>query len=119
MTEVRLHIDGYPDSDADERAELAWRLEEDLRAAEIDAVSRPAADAPQGAKGGALAWAELVVTLAGTLPPFLAAVLGWTQRHPGASITLEIDGDKLTLDEASDEERRALVEAFLDRHGGG
>ena len=119
MTEVRLHIEGYPDSDAEERAELAWRLEEDLRAAEVEDVSRPAADSPEGAKGGALMWAELIVTLAGTIPSFLSAVLGWTQRHPGASITLEIDGDKLTLDKASDEERRQLVEAFLERHGGG
>lgn len=81
-------------------------------------MSRRAADAPEGAKGGAFVWAELVVTLAGIVPSFLSAVLGWTQRHPGASITLEIDGDKLTLDKASESERRQLVEAFLDRHGG-
>jgi hypothetical protein len=117
MTDVRLHIDGYPDSDSEERAELAWRLEQDLRAADIENVSRPATDAPEGAKGGALAWAELIVTLAGTVPSFLPAFLGWARRHPGASITLEIDGDKLTVDNASESERRRLVEAFLARHG--
>jgi catechol 2,3-dioxygenase-like lactoylglutathione lyase family enzyme len=40
-------------------------------------------------------------------------------RHPDAGITLEIGGDKLTLDKASPADRQRLVEAFLARHGGG
>ena len=92
MTEARLHIVGYPDSDDEERAELAWRLEEDVRAADVEAVARPAAVAP------------------------LAAVVGWNQRHPGAAVTVELRGDKLTLDRATEEERSRLVQAFLDRH---
>jgi hypothetical protein len=58
------------------------------------------------------------VTLAGSLPPFVAAVRGWLDRHPGASITVEIDGDQLALSDASPRERRQLIAAWMARHGG-
>ena len=117
MAELRLHVAGYPDSDDEERAELAWRLREELRVHGVDDVSHPSVSAPAGAKGDALAWAQLVVGLAGTVPPLVMALQGWLGRHPRAAITLEIGGDRLTLDEASPAEQRRLVEAFLDRHG--
>jgi hypothetical protein len=73
--------------------------------------------APEGAKGAGLEWAQLVVTLAGTLPPFIVALQGWLGRHPRAAVTLEIGGDKLSIPDASPAERRRLVETFLARHG--
>jgi membrane-associated two-gene conflict system component 1 (EACC1) len=118
MTEVRLHVVGYPDSDDEERADLAARLREELRERGIDDVSHPAADPPPGAKGGALEWAQLVVTLAGTVPSLALAIQGWVGRHPNAAVTLEIDGDRLTLDEASPADRQRLLETFLARHDG-
>jgi hypothetical protein len=118
MSEVRLHVAGYPDSDDEERAELAWRLREEISGGAVDDVSHPSVSAPPGAKGGALEWAQLLVTLAGTLPPFLMAVRGWLDRHRGAAVTVEIGGDTLTLGEGSEEDQRRLVDAFLARHGG-
>ena len=86
----------------------------------VDDVEHPEAEAPAGAKGGALEWAQLVVTLAGTRAgPMITALQGWLGRHPRAAVTLEIDGDKLTLDEASAAEQQRLVETFLARHGAG
>jgi len=119
MTELRMQVVGYPDSDEEERAELAWRLREEIRERGIDEVSRPSVRPPPGAKGGAVEWAQLVVTLAGTVPPMIMALQAWLGRHRGAAVTLEIDGDKLTLDDPSAEDQRRLVETFLARHGGG
>jgi len=118
MTEVRVHVAGYPDSDDEERADLTTRLREDLLAGQVD-VAHPDATAPTGAKGGALEWAQLVVTLAGSVPAMVAALQGWFGRHPRAAVSIEIDGDTLTLGEASPAERRRLVETFLERHGAG
>jgi hypothetical protein len=118
MTDVRVHVDGYPDSDDEERADLTSRLRADLLAYDVD-VSHPATDAPPGAKGAGLEWAQLVVTLAGTVPAMVAAVQGWLGRHPRASVTLEIDGDRLTLEEASAADQQRLVDTFLARHGAG
>jgi len=118
MTEIRLHIGGYPDSDGEERADLAWRLMEEMREHGVDKVSHPSTQPPPGAKGGAVEWAQVVVTLAGSAPPLIMALQGWRGRHPRAAVTLEIDGDTLTLGEAAPDEQRRLVEAFLARHGG-
>jgi Effector Associated Constant Component 1 len=116
MTEIRLHIGGYPDSDAEERADLAWRLREEMLGLGVDKVAHPSTQPPPGAKGGAVEWAQLVVTLAGSAPPLIMALQGWLGRHPSAAVTLEIDGDTLTLGEASPDEQRRLVETFLARH---
>jgi hypothetical protein len=118
MTEVRLHVVGYPDSDEEERADLASRLREDIREQGIDEVAHPPVPPPPGSKGGALDWAQLVVTFAGTVPPLVMAIQGWLGRHPNAAVTLEIGGDRITLDEASPADRQRLLEAFLARHGG-
>ena len=118
MTDVRVHVAGYPDSDDEERADLATRLRADLLAHRLD-VSHPEAQALPGSKGAGLEWAELVVTLVGTMPAMIAALQGWRARHPRAAVSLEIDGDKLTLDDASPAEQRRLVETFLARHGAG
>jgi hypothetical protein len=119
MTEVRLHVVGYPDSDEDERAELASRLREEIQEQGIDDVAHASVPPPPGSKaGGALDWAQLVVTFAGTVPSLVMAIQGWLGRHPDAAVTLEIGGDRLTLEQASPAERRQLLETFLDRHGG-
>jgi len=112
-------VAGYPDSDDEERADLAWRLREEMRDRGVDDVSHPSIRPPPGAKGGAVEWAQLVVSLAGTVPPLIMALQGWLGRHPKAAVTLEIDGDTLTLGEATADEQRRLVETFLARHGGG
>ena len=59
----------------------------------------------------------MVVTLAGSLPPLVAAVRAWLGRHPEASIELEIDGDRLMLSEPSASERRELIGTWMKRHG--
>jgi hypothetical protein len=118
MTQVRLHVSGYSDSDDEECADLTTRLRADLLARDL-AVSYPPAEALPGSKGASLDWAQLVVTLAGAVSPMIAALQGWLGRHPRAAVSLEIDGDKLTLEEASPAEQRRLVETFLARHGAG
>jgi hypothetical protein len=119
MTQVRVHVDGYPDSDDEERADLAARLRQEMAEQGVEDVAHPEAVAPEGAKGGALEWAQLVVGLAGTIGPMLTALRAWLGRHPRAAVTLEIDGDTLTLAEASPAEQKRLVETFLARHGAG
>jgi hypothetical protein len=117
MTQLRVQVQGLPDSDDEERAELAGRLRDEMVLQGVEDVAHPEADAPTGAKGAAFEWAQLVVGLAGSIGPLLSALRGWLGRHPDAGITLEIDGDTLTLEKASAADRQQLVEAFLARHG--
>src|SRR3954469_5561002 len=108
MTDVRLHVGGYPDSDEEERADLASRLRADLQDNDLE-VAHPDAPEPPGAKGGALEWAELVVTVAGSMQGMTAAMQGWLGRHQGATVSLEIDGDRLTLQDASAADQHRLL----------
>ena len=117
VLEVRLRVAGFSDSDPEEQAELAWRLQEELSSLDVEDVTRAPTAPRAGAKGAALEWAQLVVTLAGTLPALAAAVRCWAERHPGAEVTLEVDGDRVTLSDASPEERQRLLSAWLRRHG--
>ena len=119
MAQLRVQVQGLPDSDDQERAELARRLRDEMLQQGVEEVAHPEVNAPEGAKGAAFDWAQLVVGLAGSLGPLLAALRGWIGRHPDAGITLEIDGDKITLDKASPGDRQRLIEAFLARHGTG
>jgi hypothetical protein len=119
MAQLRVQVQGLADSDDEERAELASRLRDEMLEQGVEEVAHPEAHTPQGAKGAAFEWAQLVVGLAGSLGPLLTALRGWIGRHPDAAITLEIDGDTITLDKASPADRQRLVEAFLARHGGG
>ena len=85
MLEVRLTVAGFRDSDPEEQAELAWGLQGELSSLDVESFTRAHAEAPPGAKGAALDWAQLVVSLAGTLPALVAAVRSWTSllRAPG------------------------------------
>ena len=116
MTDMRLHVAGYRDSDAEERAELTWQLEQELRELDVDAVRRPSAEAPEGAKGSGMEWASLVVSFAGALPALVAMVRTWQSRHEGATISIEIDGDTLTLTNPSTSERAELIEDWIAEH---
>ena len=82
--ELRLFMGGYDDSDSQERGKLAGEL-----AHALDAVAdvRPGEGvAPPRAKGaGAIEWAQLVVTLAGTLPVVMQTIQSWLERRGGVS----------------------------------
>jgi hypothetical protein len=112
VTDVRLDIAGYADSDEREREKLGRELAGMLRRLDVEDVSAVRRPAPEGAKGDALQWAQLVVTSVGVLPALLTALRGWLGRHPGASVSIEIDGDSLTLSEPSSEERGKVVSAW-------
>jgi hypothetical protein len=118
VTELRLHIVGFADSDQEERAELAFGLERELLELDIEDISRSSPEPPSGAKGTTFEWAELIVSAGTALAPLVAVARSWLGRHPKASITLTIDGDTLALTDATEDERSELIAAWMARHGG-
>jgi hypothetical protein len=114
--ELHLFMRGYEDSDAQERAELAGQLASQLHG--ISVVRHPpATDPPASAKGTALEWASLIVTLVGTLPVTVQAIQSWLDRRGRrTSVTLRLGEDEITLESPSDAEQRELLRQFLERH---
>ena len=115
--ELHLSVIGFPNSGDDERAQLAGALRSELLAGPVEDVNHPSAPLPEGAKGEALEWAQLVVAFGGTLPPLILAVRSWLRRGPdGVKVEVEIDGDVITLAEPTEAEQARLLEAWLRRH---
>jgi hypothetical protein len=67
--DVKVRVTGYPDSDAQEHAELAWRLDEAPRQLDVDGISRPELKQPREAAGSGSERARLIET--------------WMKRHGG------------------------------------
>lgn len=115
MQWMALHVEAR-DSDRHQVAELTWDLKEELEQSRAEAIEHAEGVAPEGAKGDALEWAQLVVMLSGGLPGLIALIRGWAARNDDVAVSVEIDGDRITLDAATRAERRALVDAFVTRH---
>ena len=115
---MRVQVLGAQDSDDHELAELMRRLKDDLGHLDADDVRHLPAKAPPGAKGAALDWAQVIVTLSGSLPPLIALVRSFSRRNRNCAVVLEADGDTLRLEGGSEDERRQLAEAWLARRQG-
>jgi hypothetical protein len=117
---ISVDPDPGPDADAELREETARRLQGVLTEVDVDSVQQVReAAAPAGAKGDPVSLGSLLVTLAasgGVLTTLIGAVQSWLTRSERCSVTMEIDGDKITLTGASSEEQRRLATAFIKRH---
>jgi hypothetical protein len=116
--DVLVRVDAGPGADDAYTAELAQQLRSELVAHDLDPVV-PVSTAPAGAKGVGLDIGALVVALAasgGLLTTLLGVLQAWLLRHSGSRIVLEVDGDRVELTGATDEERRRALEAWLARY---
>jgi Effector Associated Constant Component 1 len=114
---IILHLAGDEESDVEEVAQLSSYLRRELLELDVEDVEHVPAVVPAGAKGAAFEWAQLAVTMAGTAVPLIGALRGWLGRHRECSVTLEIDGDRLTLSGVDAAEQSRLANVWLERHG--
>ncbi|WP_049575099.1 hypothetical protein [Streptomyces sp. SBT349] len=118
---LRLELVGAPDSDTEELDGLTAQLRNDLLELDVEDVRRAPAvgGLPDGAKAGTtVAVGALVVTAA----PFLVRqvlhlVDTWLQNRPDTTVRVELDGGSIELGHASAEERRRLIDLFVDEAG--
>lgn len=114
-----------PDADAERLDTLARYLREELRDLPLDSISTPAAgELPAGARGiDAAMVGSLLLALgqsADGLKSVIEAVRSWLHRgDSGRTIRLEMDGDALELEGATDAERERLIQLFVERHSAG
>jgi hypothetical protein len=113
---VRIDID--PEADLAEWEETTRNLRRDFLELDVADASFLSAPPPYGAKGDAVTWGTLVLTLAsgGVLQTVVGKLIDWISHRESRSVTLEIDGDKLQLEKLSKPEQHQLIDAFLARH---
>ncbi len=123
MSSLILRLDLH--EDAQQSAEA---LSRDLRAALLECPEVQTAEAralpPEMAIKGAAAidWNTILVALAsgGALSTLIAALQAWVQTRRQVSVTVELDGDTLTIVGRGpySEEQRMAIEQFRARHKG-
>jgi hypothetical protein len=107
--------------DDDALAEMAEQLRTELAELDVDDVA-PAVegDAPPGTKAiDLLAIGALVVKFVSSrkvLTNVVEVVRDWMTRNGGGSIRLEVDGDVIELSSASADDRRVLIDSWIERH---
>jgi hypothetical protein len=115
-TSVVITVDLGPGTDDEEAERLATQLRSELLQLDVDGVERVSeGEAPEGAKAIELiALGSLLVKFG---PEVIDAVAGtlqaWLGRGQNRKITVQIGDTEISVDGASDEERRKLVDAFL------
>jgi hypothetical protein len=120
--ELRLRL-AEDDADDQRLAVLAAYLRTELLRLDVeDVTSLRTGQAPPGTKGAELAdVAGLLVTLgqsADGLRSVITAIQAWLPRAIGhaRSVTIEIDGNKLELSNATHTDQAELVALFISRH---
>lgn len=116
--DVLLRVDAGPGADPADHESLAGRLRSELVEHELDPVL-PQSTAPAGAKGPGTEAGSLLLALAasgGVLTSLVGLVQAWLLRNAGSTVVVEIDGDRVELTGATDEERRRALEVWLAKH---
>jgi hypothetical protein len=113
--EVRLE----PDAEAAELEDAASQLQQELLGLDVDAVERPPGEPPPpGTRAAEAALLGTVVVAAGrtAMAAVLHTIRSWVARTASRTVRITLDGDTIEVANASDEDQRRLIEAFLARH---
>ena len=118
---LAVHVEGGPDSDAEELDELTQRLREELLLLDVRTVEPTRhGEAPPGTRAAQLvAIGGLLVTLsrsADTLKLLVKLIQSWLHAQPARSVELQIAGDTIKLSSASSAEQARLIDLFVQRH---
>jgi hypothetical protein len=119
LLELRVGLELDPGADAAEVEERTLRLRGELLELDVDDVQQPSVGPPpEGAKGVDAALIGTLVVSVGreAISAVLRVVAGWLSRGGGRSVKLQLGDDVLELSDASKEEQRRVMDAFLARH---
>ncbi|MFI6403969.1 hypothetical protein [Streptomyces sp. NPDC050548] len=117
---MTVTLEGAPDSDPVELDELTIQLRAALLELDVDRVEPVRVDeTPEGSKpGDAVAVGVLAITLS---PIALRGVLRlletWMANRPVRKVRVVFGDDNIELEQASAEDQRRLVDAFIVAHG--
>jgi len=120
VLQVRIDLGLQADAEGAELDEAARALGEELLALDVHDVTRVTDGAPaSGARGvdAVLPAALLVFASKEAISAVVRSAEQWLRRRPARSVKVTIEGETVELSDASEEQQRELVEAFLQRHG--
>ena len=117
-----LQLRPGPESDAEDAERLGRQLRAELSELDVDSIDSVAGQPlPEGAKGAdPVTIGAVIVALSasgGVFTALIETLRDWLGRRSGGHrISVTIDGDTIELDNASVEQQRDVVDAFVRRH---
>jgi hypothetical protein len=114
--ELIVSVVAGEDADAEELAALSGRLRDALRETDAESIDVPrGGDVPAGAKGEALQWGTLVVTVlsSGALTGVVETTREWIGRQKHGSVRVKLGDDELELSSAAPADQQRVVEEWL------
>lgn len=118
---LSLALDGCPDTDDEELADLTAQLRARLLELDVESVqSVRSDDIPPGAKPvEAIIIGGLMISMpAATLHAVLNVAQTWLENRPIRSAKVAIGDDSIELANPSRRDQRHLTDAFIERHRG-
>jgi Effector Associated Constant Component 1 len=117
---VNLQLLGM-DAEPDASDRVTRQLRRELLELDVESVvSTAEGQAPSDAKGDPITIGALIVALSssgGVLTTLIATLKEWlTRRDDGRRVSVTIAGDTIELGGTSAQERRDLIDAFIQRH---
>jgi hypothetical protein len=121
VARLGLCIETGSEADAEELAELAVDLREQLLELDIERADPvTAGQAPLGMRAGEIFVAGALTVLLALSQKLLTAltetVQSWVSRSGGRSVKLELDGDVLEVTGITRRDQRELIQTWIDRH---
>jgi hypothetical protein len=123
LQDLVLVVESEPDADPNEVDRSVRQLRAELKDLDVESVAPAISEnTPLGAKGvDLLSLGALLITLTATGGVFTVLIetaRDWLARNAAARrISVTIDGDTIVLEKGSPQERSALIEAYMRRHG--
>jgi hypothetical protein len=117
--QLTLAVEGTPDSDPEELAQLTSQLRNQLLQLDVESVELVRrGEAPPGSKVvDPITIGTLVVTLApSVIQAVIAFVQNWHKNRPVSSVKIALGDDSLELTDVSAERVEQLTRAFMARH---
>lgn len=119
--ELLIELELEPDADMEEIQHAGQQLCALLLKLDIEAV-QPVSVAPEpnGAKGAAVDWSQLVLTLSaagGVVTSLITLARQWLSQHAAAQrLKITIGKSALELERTTSEERERLISAWIRLH---
>jgi len=115
--QVLLNLNVGSELDAEEKELVTRQLREELMRLDVDGVDFvKSGKAPAKANGDPITWGTLLLTLAasgGVLTTLIGVVQSWLTRHNQRSISLEVNGNKIDVDDITSEDQKRLIDSWI------
>jgi len=120
LSTLKIQVEKSPDEEDEMLGKITGQLRHELLELDIEKVEpNRTGKLPEGARGDPFTLGTLILTLAasgGIFSKLIDTLQLWLQNRGSRQLSLEIDGDKLTINGNPTKSQQQLIDLFINRH---